>query len=209
MHQHQKEKIIVFASNCEVVNFLTQLISNLNWERFGIRDDGDFTKAESDVKEDILCSGHIYKLHGDMDHNERKKNYFGFDKAAHAILICTDVASRGLDFKNVEWIVQYDPSSNIKEYVNRVGRTARIAHSGKSITLLMPHELEYLTFLAEHKCTNVRRLDRFEILKKFQVSIKVKRPEIRFTVLKNIEDVDEKQEAIHKMRAFIRLVMER
>jgi superfamily II DNA/RNA helicase len=46
-----------------------------------------------------------------MDHNERKKNYFGFDKATEAILICTDVASRGLDFKNVEWIIQYDLSS--------------------------------------------------------------------------------------------------
>lgn len=40
-----------------------------------------------------------------MDHNERKKNYFGFDKAEQGILISTDVASRGLDFKHVEWIV--------------------------------------------------------------------------------------------------------
>jgi len=53
----------------------------------------------------VLAGGHIYKLHGDMDHAERKKNFFGFDKADHSILICTDVASRGLDFKKVEWIV--------------------------------------------------------------------------------------------------------
>ncbi len=52
-----------------------------------------------------MSGGHIYKLHGDMDHSERKKNYFGFDKAEHSILICTDVASRGLDFNKVEWIV--------------------------------------------------------------------------------------------------------
>lgn len=75
----------------------------------------------------VLAGGHVYKLHGDMDHAERKKNFFGFDKTDHAILICTDVASRGLDFKKVEWVVQYDLSSNVKDYVNRVGRTARIA----------------------------------------------------------------------------------
>ena len=65
-----------------------------------------------------------------MDHTERKKNYFSFEKASSSVLICTDVASRGLDFKSVQWILQYDLSSNIKEYVNRVGRTARISSGG-------------------------------------------------------------------------------
>jgi superfamily II DNA/RNA helicase len=47
-----------------------------------------------------------------MDQHERKQNYFGFDKAKEGgVLVCTDVASRGLDFKGVEWIVQYDLSS--------------------------------------------------------------------------------------------------
>jgi superfamily II DNA/RNA helicase len=79
-----------------------------------------------------------------MEHEFRKKNYFGFDKDRSeetlkgSLLICTDVASRGLDFKKVDWVVQYDPSSNIKEYVNRVGRTARIATQGQSLCFLMP-----------------------------------------------------------------------
>ena len=59
-----------------------------------------------------------------MEHELRKHNYFGFDKRENSLLICkltffirfyyylgTDVASRGLDFKNVEWILQYDLSS--------------------------------------------------------------------------------------------------
>jgi superfamily II DNA/RNA helicase len=58
-----------------------------------------------------------------------------------AILIATDVASRGLDFKDVQWIVQYDLSSQIKEYVNRIGRTARIASSGSALSFVMPSEL--------------------------------------------------------------------
>lgn len=63
------------------------------------------------------------------------------------MLVCTDVASRGLDFKNVEWVVQWDLSSSIKDYVNRVGRTARIAANGQSICFVLPSENQYVTYL--------------------------------------------------------------
>ena len=53
------------------------------------------------------------------------------------MLVCTDVASRGLDFKGVSLVVHFDLSSQIKEYVNRVGRTARIAQSGQSLSFVM------------------------------------------------------------------------
>jgi superfamily II DNA/RNA helicase len=58
-----------------------------------------------------LFDGIIYKLHGDLEHEYRKMNYFAFDKIKSkddkkgGLLICTDVASRGLDFKNVDWII--------------------------------------------------------------------------------------------------------
>ena len=61
-----------------------------------------------------------------------------------SIIVSTNVLSRGLDFKNVEWIVQYDLSSEVKEYVNRVGRTARIASSGQSLCFVMPDEKDYV-----------------------------------------------------------------
>ena len=54
-----------------------------------------------------MFGGKIYKLHGDLEHEYRKKNYFAFDKIDEnegVLLICTDVASRGLDFKGVNWI---------------------------------------------------------------------------------------------------------
>ena len=87
-------------------------------------------EKEAPVDNAFSFGGNICKLHGDMDHESRKKNYFAFDKANAAVMVCTDVASRGLDFKNVGWIVQYDLSSQVKEYVNRIGRTARIAGEG-------------------------------------------------------------------------------
>ena len=84
-----------------------------------------------------------------MDHTDRKQNYMQFDKHDKSLLVCTDVASRGLDFKNVEWVVQWDLSSSIKDYVNRVGRTARIAAGGQSICFVMPSELEYINRLKD------------------------------------------------------------
>lgn len=69
-------------------------------------------------------------------------------QASTGILLCTDVAARGLDIPAVDWIIQYDPPDDPKEYIHRVGRTAR-GHSGKGRALLMllPEELTFLKFL--------------------------------------------------------------
>jgi len=154
----------VFASNCEVVNLLHKLLKELDWRNCANKRGRDRLQgakkevvefdeaAENERKEEAARSkpvfeGKIYKLHGDMDHSERKTNYFQFDKNEACLLVCTDVASRGLDFKNVDWIVQWDLSSQVKEYVNRVGRTARIASNGQSICFVMSSELEYVQHL--------------------------------------------------------------
>ena len=71
----------------------------------------DIPIADVKTKPQVMFDDHVYKLHGDMDHGDRKTNFFGFDKQKASLLICTDVASRGLDFKNVGWILQWDLSS--------------------------------------------------------------------------------------------------
>ena len=63
-------------------------------------------------------------------------------------LLCTDVAARGLDIPNVDWIVQFDPPDDVTEYIHRVGRTCRGAGTtGQALLFLLPSESDYLKYL--------------------------------------------------------------
>jgi superfamily II DNA/RNA helicase len=110
------------------------------------------------------------------------------------VLVCTDVASRGLDFKGVAWIVQWDLSSNIKEYVNRVGRTARIAAEGSALSFVMPDELEYAKYLKKKYQIELHEKNRIAILKIFETKFQEVNSNLKykFRKLVNIEaNVDE------------------
>jgi len=151
-----------------------------------------------------------------MDHADRKVNFFGFDKAKDgSLLICTDVASRGLDFKSVDWVVQFDLSSQVKEYVNRVGRTARIASAGQSLCFVMtPNEMEYVPFMGKHYRIQMHEKNRFTLMKIFEQRIaevavkrKIDSKLVQFRKLKMIDDIDEKQESLHCLRAMMTTLM--
>lgn len=75
------------------------------------------------------------------------------------MLFCTDVAARGLDFQSVEFIILFDVSASYKEYVNRVGRTARAEHIGACISLLYEEENDYSKKLQE-SC-NAKEIESF------------------------------------------------
>jgi superfamily II DNA/RNA helicase len=84
------------------------VLEKYDWNQCGRRlekEEEEAIKSAGVAQKQIVFDGNILRLHGDMEHEQRKKNYFAFDKSERAVLICTDVASRGLDFKHVEWIV--------------------------------------------------------------------------------------------------------
>jgi ATP-dependent RNA helicase DDX31/DBP7 len=101
----------------------------------------------------------VYRLHGSMEQHERMRVYSEYVKASRGILICTDVAARGLDLPHVKWIIQYDPPVNIEEYIHRVGRTARLGRDGQAVIFLMETEVEYITVLEKKTQRPLRRME--------------------------------------------------
>ncbi|KAF8411278.1 hypothetical protein HHK36_003825 [Tetracentron sinense] len=82
-------------------------------------------------------------ISGQMSQSKRLGALNKFKAGECNILICTDVASRGLDIPSVDMVINYDIPSNSKDYIHRVGRTARAGRSGVAISLVNQYELEW------------------------------------------------------------------
>ncbi|WWC71981.1 ATP-dependent rRNA helicase RRP3 [Kwoniella pini CBS 10737] len=89
-------------------------------------------------------------LHGQMSQSMRLASLNKFKSGGRSILVATDVASRGLDIPLVDLVINYDMPTNSKDYVHRVGRTARAGRSGKSITLVTQYDVEILQRIESH-----------------------------------------------------------
>lgn len=88
-------------------------------------------------------------IKGKQKQEKHTSTFFEFRNAHNGILLSTNVAARGLDIPEVNWIIQYDPPDDPRDYIYRVGRTARAENSGKSLLFLMPSELGFLRYLAD------------------------------------------------------------
>ncbi|KRZ89745.1 putative ATP-dependent RNA helicase pitchoune [Trichinella sp. T8] len=87
---------------------------------------------------------------GKQQQQKRTETYHQFREQQSGLLLCTDVAARGLDFSGVDWIVQYDPPDDPNEYIHRVGRTARgEGTKGNAILILQPCEKRFLKHLKQ------------------------------------------------------------
>ncbi|CAK9165656.1 unnamed protein product [Ilex paraguariensis] len=82
-------------------------------------------------------------ISGQMSQAKRLGALNKFKAGECSILICTDVASRGLDIPSVDMVINYDIPANSKDYIHRVGRTARAGRSEVAISLLNQYELEW------------------------------------------------------------------
>lgn len=81
-------------------------------------------------------------LHGNMSQAQRLGALSGFKAKEQRILVCTDVASRGLDVPSVDLVVNYDVPKNSKDYIHRVGRTARAGRTGRAVTMVTQYDVE-------------------------------------------------------------------
>ncbi len=109
IHYHKPQCSIIFANTKSMVDELTKVLCD-----FGISARG---------------------LHGDMRQNQRSAVMADFKSGKSHILIATDVAARGIDVNDVDFVYNYDIPKISEHYVHRIGRTGRAGKSGTAVTL--------------------------------------------------------------------------
>jgi len=126
LKKNRNKKVMVFFSSCNSVKYHSELLNYI----------------------DIP----VMDIHGRQKQQKRTTTFFQFCRQKTGILLCTDVAARGLDIPAVDWIVQYDPPDQPAEYIHRVGRTARGASGkGRALLFLCPEEVGFLKYLRAAK----------------------------------------------------------
>ena len=85
------------------------------------------------------------QLHGDMVQSARQETLDGFKRGSVTILVCSDVAARGLDIAELSHVFNFDVPSNPEDYVHRIGRTGRAGRSGRAFTLATPDDAKALS----------------------------------------------------------------
>ncbi|WKX91731.1 hypothetical protein Q1695_010060 [Nippostrongylus brasiliensis] len=118
MVNHKKYKTLMFVSSCKQARFLTGAFCHL---RPGLP---------------------VMGLWGTMNQKKRVDVFQKFENKEAAVMIATDVASRGLDFSDVDWVIQIDCPASVEDYIHRVGRTARMSQKGHAVLFLTPSQEE-------------------------------------------------------------------
>jgi ATP-dependent RNA helicase RhlE len=83
-------------------------------------------------------------IHGNKTQNNRMKALDLFKKNKIRILVATDVASRGIDIKNMQQVINFDVPTVAKDYIHRIGRTGRAGELGNAISLVSADEYKLL-----------------------------------------------------------------
>jgi ATP-dependent RNA helicase DDX41 len=75
-------------------------------------------------------------VHGDKDQSDREAAIQAFKNGEKDVLVATDVASKGLDFPDIQHVINYDMPGEIENYVHRIGRTGRCGKTGVATTFI-------------------------------------------------------------------------
>uniref|UniRef100_A0A3F2YTW6 ATP-dependent RNA helicase n=1 Tax=Anopheles christyi TaxID=43041 RepID=A0A3F2YTW6_9DIPT len=135
LHTHPRQKIIIFFATCKQVKYFYQILKKLR------------------------PASLLLPLYGGMNQEKRNKIYTEFcNKKTNVCLLATDVASRGLDFPKVNWVVQMDCPEDTAQYIHRAGRTARLNTSGENLLVLLPHEANAMLHSLEQNRIPIKQI---------------------------------------------------
>lgn len=96
-----------------------------------------------DIHEYLLLKGvEAVAIHGGKDQEEREYAIASFKSGKKDVLVATDVASKGLDFPDIQHVINYDMPAEIENYVHRIGRTGRCGKTGIATTFINKNQTE-------------------------------------------------------------------
>jgi len=111
-------------------------------------------------------------IHGGLSQNNRTRTMSMFNDAKTNVLVCTDVASRGLHIENVSHIYNYEIPNDPKDYVHRIGRTARAGENGIVINLLSEENYgNFSRIMKEYDNFSIKRMEKTDFKRIFPVRV--------------------------------------
>ncbi|NWF66737.1 MAG: ATP-dependent RNA helicase DbpA [Campylobacterales bacterium] len=136
------EEIFYHVEHAEKIEALKNILSIYDFGSTII-----FCNTKDDVKKvtnELELDGYFIKsLHGELEQLDRDEILLCFANKTIPILVATDLASRGLDIKNIDVVINFDMPNNKETYIHRIGRTARAGMHGKTINFVTCEDREF------------------------------------------------------------------
>ncbi len=103
-------------------------------------------KRDVDVLFRSLSKHHLnaVRLHGDMAQSSRNEALESFKSGEKALMVCSDVAARGIDVKAVSHVFNFDVPIHAEDYIHRIGRTGRAGEPGRAFTIASPQDGKFV-----------------------------------------------------------------
>jgi ATP-dependent RNA helicase RhlE len=137
------EQQVHFVNSADKTDLLTYMIGSNNWQQVIV-----FTRTKEvtdKLAKELTAAGlPAAAIHGDITQAKRTKALQQFKEGKFRVLVATDVAGRGLDIKDMDYVVNYELPSVAEDYVHRIGRTGRAGKKGLAVSLVSAYDVAYL-----------------------------------------------------------------